>query len=276
MTRRVAQHPTDERKEADEWARASEPLYRELSVIQALMDEVLDGRESARVLDAGCGAGRNLRIPADVHTVGIDISQRQLERNQHLTERILGDLQTYPLPERSYDLVICWDVLEHLPRPEVALHNMRRSLKDDGLMILALPNLISVKGVVTKFTPHAFHIWFHRHVYRSEKSGEDDTGPFPTFFRRAISPKGIRRFAVASALRVERFAMLESRWQRLARLRYRITGRIWKAIRFTVKCLTAGTVDLERTELIVVLAGPELRSDRAGIPFRRPALRPRP
>ncbi len=66
---------------------------------------------------------------------------------------------------------------------------MRRALKPDGIMVLALPNLMSVKGLVTKFTPHAFHTWFYRRVYRSAKTGEDDEGPFPTYFRRAVSTK---------------------------------------------------------------------------------------
>jgi SAM-dependent methyltransferase len=249
---------------ADEWTWASKDLNAELATVQSILDKFLDGRETARALDAGCGSGRRLRIPADVQTVGIDISQRQLDRNQHLAERILGDLQTYPLPERSFDLVVCWEVLEHLAKPEAALRNMRRALKSDGLMILALPNLMSVKGLVTKFTPHAFHLWFYRRIYRSEKSGDDDGGPFPTFFRREISPKGIRRFAAANGLHVEHFGILESRMQRLVRLRYRITGRLWKAVRFAVRCVTIGRVDPKETELIVVLGGPELGSERAG------------
>ena len=204
--------------------------------------------------------------PSWVKTMGIDISSRQLERNRHLAERIQGDLQTYPLPEGSFDVVICWEVLEHLPEPEAALSNLGRALKPDGLMILALPNLMSVKGLATKLTPHSFHLWFYRNVYRSEKRGEDDGGPFPTYFRRAISPNGIRRFAAANGLRVEHFGVLESRFQHIARLRYRITGRLWKAIRAVVRAVTLGTVDPEQTELIVVLGGSELRSERKGTP----------
>ncbi len=262
MTRPVAQLPHDDRKKAEEWAWANGLRNREFGAIQSFLDDFLDGRESARMLDAGCGSARKFRIPVEVHTVGIDVSQRQLERNQHLAESIHGDLQTYPLPERSFDLVICWDVLEHLAKPEAALRNMRRALKPDGLMILGLPNLMSVKGLVTKFSPHAFHIWFYRRVYRSAKSGEDDAGPFPTFFRLAIAPKGIRRFAQESGLRVVHFGRVESPMQRLVRLRYSITGRVWKAIRFAIKCVSVGAVDAERTELIVVLGGPDLRSEQ--------------
>lgn len=240
---------------------AVEPQTRELSAAQTILNEFLASRSSARMLDAGCGARRNLSVPEGVYSVGIDVSERQLSRNQDLAERILGDLQTHALPEQSFDLVICWEVLEHLAKPDAALENMRRALKRDGLMILGLPNLMSVKGLITKLTPHAFHVWFYRRVLHSHAPEEEDSGPFRTFFRRTISPQGIRRFAGASALNVEYFAVFESPVQRRVRLRYHLTGRLWRAIRFAVKCVTLGTVDPERTELIVMLGGPDLRSE---------------
>ncbi len=260
----VAQAGRD--KEAREWALVSRDLNRELATVQSILDQALAGREHPRALDAGCGSGRRIRLPSEVKTVGIDISSRQLERNRHLAERIQGDLQTYPLPRGSFDLVICWEVLEHLPDPEAALRNMARALKPDGLMILALPNLMSIKGLATKLTPHSFHLWFYRRVYRSEKRGDDDGGPFPTYFRRAISPTGLRRLAAANGLRVEHFAILESRFQHLVRRRYGLTGRLWQAIRSAVRLVTLGKIDPERTELIVVLAGSELRSEQKGTP----------
>jgi SAM-dependent methyltransferase len=252
----------EEAEKAEKWAWASEQLNRELAVVQSVLDETLEGRKLVQALDAGCGAHRNVRIPTGVRTVGIDISQRQLDRNLHLDERIRGDLQTYPLPEQSFDLIVCWDVLEHLANPEAALHRMQRALKPDGIMVLALPNLMSVKGLVTKFTPHGFHTWFYRHVYRSAKTGEDDEGPFPTYFRRAISADGIKRFAAATGLAMVHFGALESRWQRLARLRFRITGRIWKVVRFGVASVTFGRVDPEQTDLLVVLGGSDWRPSR--------------
>lgn len=43
--------------------------------------------------------------------------------------------------------------LERLPRPKDALLNLCRTVRPQGLLILGFPNLLSVKGIVTKITP---------------------------------------------------------------------------------------------------------------------------
>ena len=50
--------------------------------------------------------------------------------------RILGDAQALPLADAAFDVVLCTEVLEHLPEPQRAIDEMRRVLRPGGLLLL--------------------------------------------------------------------------------------------------------------------------------------------
>lgn len=70
---------------------------------------------------------------------GVDISQHQLDLNNHLSTKILGDIEEYDLGKSVYDLIICWDVVEHLPNPASALKIFFRAIKPNGIIIVGYP-----------------------------------------------------------------------------------------------------------------------------------------
>jgi SAM-dependent methyltransferase len=170
--------------------------------IQQVVDSALAGRESPVVLEAGCGSLSHVKFAAGARIVGIDISADQLERNAGLDERIHGDIQTYDLPEGKFDAVVCWDVLEHVRRPEAALERFARAIREGGLIVLSAPNPLSSKGIVTKFTPYAFHLWFYRNIRGWKEAGAEGNPPFPTYLSWTMTPAAIRKFADASGLTV--------------------------------------------------------------------------
>jgi SAM-dependent methyltransferase len=171
--------------------------------LQATVDRLLAGREPITVLDAGCGSAAHVRFPASARMVGIDISQRQLDRNKSIDEGILGDIQTYPLAAESFDAIVCWDVIEHLDDPQAAIRRFAVALKPGGAIVLSCPNPQSLKGLVTRFTPHWFHLWFYRHIRRSKRAGTEDFGPFPTVMSPQMAPAAICRLAASCGLSVE-------------------------------------------------------------------------
>lgn len=54
---------------------------------------------------------------------------------------IVGDVMAMPIPDASYDAVICLAVLEHVPRPWDAIREMKRVLKPGGTVFLYVPFL---------------------------------------------------------------------------------------------------------------------------------------
>jgi SAM-dependent methyltransferase len=89
--------------------------------------------------------------------------------------------------------VICQDMLEHLPRPRAALLNMARSLVPGGEIIIACSNPASVKGVVTKFTPHRFHRFVYKRGWFGYHYRGPDGPPFKTYMRWAIRPGALEQ-----------------------------------------------------------------------------------
>lgn len=67
------------------------------------------------ILDVGCGDGRitNHLIPQYSKVVGLE-SSREALRNVR-AERVLGSIDSLPFPDKTFDLVLCCEVLEHLP-----------------------------------------------------------------------------------------------------------------------------------------------------------------
>ena len=210
---------------------APEPGLEEAT--SEMANVLLNGRSVIRVLEAGCGSASHIGFDAAVHAVGIDISREQLDRNAIIQESILGDLQTYPLPKNDFDVVVCWTVLEHLSRPNDALLNMFEAVQPGGLVILGFPNLSSIKGVVTKFTPH----WFHQLFYRLQNY---KSSPFPTYFRMDIMPDRIRRFAEKNGFSVELCRVVEGRVTRKFRARFRVMNLAFSTLDAVVKILSFG------------------------------------
>jgi SAM-dependent methyltransferase len=173
---------------------------RQFQGLQTFLDKELRRFASLRVLEAGCGSASNLDFGQQVSLVGIDISAKQLARNTVLEEKITGDIQYYRFADQSFDAIICWDVLEHLPHPELALRQFAQAIRDGGYVILKLPNVLSVKGLLTKFLPHTFHILVYRYFHGNKDAGKNDTAPFKTYLRFCISAGAIRKQAAQIGL----------------------------------------------------------------------------
>jgi SAM-dependent methyltransferase len=170
-------------------------------VLQQLVYSTLGGREAdVKVLDAGCGFTLPVELPEHARLVGLDLSPAALAKHDRLDEAIVGDVETYPLPSNEFDVVLCWTVLEHLERPRVAFENLARAVKPGGLLVIGVPNVWSLKGIVTRLTPYRFHVWLYRHLLGQPKAGMPGFGPYPTHLRRDISPHALGELGKASNL----------------------------------------------------------------------------
>ena len=98
------------------------------------------------ILDVGCGTGNLLSLISSKYEVqigGIDLSQdmlniarNKLNKNADLR---LGDSETLPFADSSFEMVICTDSFHHYPHPENVLLEIKRVLKPGGNFILADP-----------------------------------------------------------------------------------------------------------------------------------------
>jgi ubiquinone/menaquinone biosynthesis C-methylase UbiE len=126
------------------------------------------GRE---VLDAGCGVGYGSAMLADAgatRVIGIDVddavvadaSSRYADRK--VVEFRQGDLRELPFDDSSFDLVVCFEAIEHIDRQDAALDELRRVLRGEGHLLLSSPN----REVYPPGNPH------HVHEYAPEELEE--------------------------------------------------------------------------------------------------------
>jgi len=198
--------------------------------IQQQLDQLKAERGTLRVLEAGCGSASVLRFGDDDWMAGIDISEEQLARNTRLNEAILGDICAYELEDEGFDVIVCWNVLEHLDKPDLAVLNFARALKPGGLLLLALPNVYSFQGAVVRFSPHWFHVWFVRNIFGRTWAGRDGKGPFPTFLRRSASPLSMARFPERSALKLSWSLLYEGNQQTRFRRKYPVLSPFFRSL----------------------------------------------
>lgn len=111
------------------------------AVVRAILDRV---RVPAgpRVLDAGCGTGRNLQEYARLGAVqGVDPSPRAIElcRRRGITDVAVAGLEDLPFDSDSFELVCTTDVLEHVEDDRAALLELRRVTAPGGILLATVP-----------------------------------------------------------------------------------------------------------------------------------------
>ena len=103
-----------------------------------------------RLLDIGCGSGATTAAVRDARGVewagGIEFVDEVAERAEAGFDRVWrGDAAQAPLeaeiPAGSLDLVLCLDVLEHMPDPWTMVRRLSRLIRPGGRLILSVPNI---------------------------------------------------------------------------------------------------------------------------------------
>lgn len=151
--------------EADEGAMIGAEHHSRYAWVAALAS----GRD---VLDAGCGVGWGSVALANAgahQVVGLDIDELAIanardradarERAAATTMFVRGDLRALPFDDASFDLVVCFEALEHVTDPDRVLDELRRVLRPNGVLAVSSPN----RGVYPSGNP------FHLHELTSQE-----------------------------------------------------------------------------------------------------------
>ena len=139
-----------------------------------------------------------------------DINEDQLRRNAYADHKLLVDLQDFT-PEKTYDLIIFYNVLEHVERADRALDNLSKACAENGLIVIGSPDMYSFTGMVTRFSPHWFHVFYYRYILKNENAGKDGHVPFPTFFHPLTDPRKLPRFFADRGFEMEYLSQYSSR-----------------------------------------------------------------
>ena len=100
------------------------------------------------VLDVGCGEGGNLLSFArrGCRVVGVDLSEQRVRQAESFFSRecaagtfVCDDVMHYRGDGRLFDLIVCHDVVEHIPEKGKMLLALKRLLAPGGRLFVAFP-----------------------------------------------------------------------------------------------------------------------------------------
>jgi 2-polyprenyl-3-methyl-5-hydroxy-6-metoxy-1,4-benzoquinol methylase len=121
-------------------------------------------RKNPRVLDIGCGRGLLLRAfqRQGCEVMGTEFSDNacRFAREVLKIPVRVGLLYELGFPDRSFDVVIMWHVLEHVSDPRPTLAEVSRILRPGGIFLVGVPNFGSPEAQLTKGG------WFHLDIPR--------------------------------------------------------------------------------------------------------------
>lgn len=125
--------------------------------------------EGTTLLDVGAGQCPFRKDCSHLRYFSQDFAQYEGFWEDQITEGsasknkidIVSDIVAIPVPDASYDAILCSEVLEHVPDPLAALREMQRILKLGGRLILTAPF-----ASYSHFEPFHFSSGFSRFFYQ--------------------------------------------------------------------------------------------------------------
>jgi ubiquinone biosynthesis O-methyltransferase len=136
--------------------RAHPVLAYEQEVRSAAVLDLLGAKDGETILDIGCGNARDV-LPlaqAGSRVVGVDLSEGMIEQARtdlvaagiREVELQVGDVTALQFPAQCFDKILCSEVIEHVPDPDLAIQEMFRVLKPGGSLVISTPNRSSWYG----------------------------------------------------------------------------------------------------------------------------------
>jgi ubiquinone/menaquinone biosynthesis C-methylase UbiE len=134
-----------------------------------LIDILFNVPAGHKILDAGAGELKNAPLCNHLEYVSQDACQYEgmgdkkgLQAGEWDTSKIdiICDIADIPEPDESFDVILCSEVLEHIPEPSKALDEFYRLLKPNGVLIITAPF-----SSLVHFAPFYYSTGFSRYWY---------------------------------------------------------------------------------------------------------------
>lgn len=158
-------------------------------------------KQSGSLLDLGCSSGSFLEsLPRDSWKLyGIEMSADCAETAEARTGAhvFVGDILDAPFAPESFDVITCFDVLEHLHEPRRVMARISEWLKPGGIFYVLVPNVESAEARVFGSYWHGLEL--PRHLYHYSPSSLKFLAESAGL--RAISLETRRNPAVGTSLR---------------------------------------------------------------------------
>lgn len=131
-------------------------------------------KTSGRLLDYGCGNGAFAQWMSrhGFEAVGLEPFSLGAPRTAENLTLIREPLESAAPKLDRFDVITLWHVLEHVPNPVELLKSLRNLLKEDGALIISVPNFESLQSEV--FRGSWFHLDPPRHLIHFDERSLTD------------------------------------------------------------------------------------------------------
>lgn len=128
-------------------------------------------KSTGKLLDYGCGDGKFLEFMKNKNfsILGYEPNKKAAKsaENKIGKNNIINSIDC--IENNSIDIITLWHVLEHIHNPEEILSKLKLKLKNDGCILIAVPNY---KSFDAKFYKEHWAAWdVPRHIYHYSKEG---------------------------------------------------------------------------------------------------------
>ena len=107
-------------------------------------------KQSGALLDLGCSSGSFLEFlqSESWKLYGIEMSPEcaKVAKAKSGAQVFVGSILEAPFPSESFDVITCFDVLEHLYEPQRVMAKVREWLKPGGIFYVLVPNIDSAEA----------------------------------------------------------------------------------------------------------------------------------
>ncbi len=155
----------------------------------------------SRVLEVGCAAGGfRLNFPDDVEYWGVEPVRDAAEQARQKNMKVLCGIYDEvcdQVPTSYFDVVVCNDVIEHVPDPESFLVSLKSKMVPNGVLIGSVPNV--------RFWGNLINLLFKRD-WKYE-----DSGVLDRTHMRFFTNKSFRRLIRDTGYELEKMVGIESK-----------------------------------------------------------------
>ena len=155
------------------YPRADQTVF---SPVEEALNQYL--QPGGKVLDAGCGKGTWV-LRDHKQTIGLLIGlDIEAPEEREIDKYIVGDLERLPLTDDTFDVIICYNAIEHLKQPREAFAEFGRILKKGGILIFKTPCIMSPVFFLSRHLPLN---WHKKIKVMAQRTQEEDI--FLTYYR---------------------------------------------------------------------------------------------
>ena len=121
--------------------------YYEFRIFKQFLKKHSIDLTSKSILDAGCGSGYSSELiiseykPKELFAFDILPEQVELAKSRRLIASLfVGDVTNIDLPSEKFDAVFAFAIMHHIPEWRLALREMNRVLKQNGVLLIEEPD----------------------------------------------------------------------------------------------------------------------------------------